>query len=56
LGDFLTEKITKWSILSLTYRIFDPLDFACSVVLFPKLLLQEAWAQGIFWDVEVTQD
>ncbi|XP_018394550.1 PREDICTED: uncharacterized protein LOC108773288 [Cyphomyrmex costatus] len=54
LNDLCTEKITKRFILSLTHRIFDPLGFACPVMLFPKLLLQEAWAQKISWDDEIT--
>jgi len=54
--DLHSKKTTKWYILLLAHRIFDPLGFACPVILFPKLLLQEAWAQGISWDDEMTQD
>lgn len=52
----LDGKITKRNILSTAHRIFDPLGFASPVVLCPRLLLQETWAQNLSWDDEVTND
>ena len=51
-----SEKVTKRSILSVAHRIFDPLGFAAPAVLFPRLLLQETWAQKLSWDQELSGD
>ena len=38
-------KLTKRSILAVAHKIFDPLEFTRPVLLYPRLLLQETWAQ-----------
>ena len=50
------EKLTKRSILAVAHKIFDPLGFASPVLLYPRLLLQETWAQKLSWDEEVSGD
>ena len=52
---FINEKVTKRSILSIAHRIFDPLGFACPVVLCPRILLQETWSLKLSWDEEVNE-
>lgn len=49
------EKITKRTILSMAYRIYDPLGVACPLLLCPKIILQETWADKLSWDQEVNE-
>lgn len=48
-----SEKITKRAILSYSRRIFDPLGYACPLMLTSKLLLQKTWIAKVKWDEEV---
>lgn len=38
--EFYLSNLTKRKIVSIMYRIFDPIDFVCPVILYPKILLQ----------------
>ncbi|XP_021964264.1 uncharacterized protein LOC110859611 [Folsomia candida] len=46
----LPEKVTKRSVLSSLHKIYDPLGFYSPVLLKPKLLLQESWADKSGWE------
>ncbi|GFS88888.1 hypothetical protein NPIL_634541 [Nephila pilipes] len=50
------DTITRRVILSYANRVFDPIDFTCSVSLQPKILLQESWRSKVSWDSEVSTD
>ncbi|XP_046734983.1 uncharacterized protein LOC124404697 [Diprion similis] len=52
----LPAKITKRVILSIAQALFDPIGFTAPVTLFPKVLLQEAWASKIDWETAVNDD
>ncbi|XP_073941239.1 uncharacterized protein [Choristoneura fumiferana] len=45
--------ITKRSILSSTFKIFDPLGLLALCTIKPKILLQELWSLKLDWDDEV---
>lgn len=51
--DALSEKITKRLILSFAHKIYDPVGFACPIMIMPKLLLQQTWTQKVKWDEEI---
>lgn len=55
LEEVLPVQITKRFILSASYRIFDPIGFSSSVMLCPKILLQQIWLRQLDWDVDVDQ-
>ena len=55
IDQLINEKVTKRSILSIAHRIFDPLGFACPVVLCPRILSQETWSLKLSWDEEVNE-
>ncbi|XP_054713062.1 uncharacterized protein LOC129222571 [Uloborus diversus] len=50
------ETISKRALLSTAHKIFDPMGFVTPVTLCPKLLLREAWQQGLNWDEEIAED
>jgi hypothetical protein len=52
----IPEKVTKRVVLSTAQKIFDPLGFLCPVLLCPKRLLQEAWAEKTGWDDELSAE
>ena len=52
--DNFSDKVTKRSILSIAHKVFDPLGFASPIVLCPRILLQESWAENLSWDDEVS--
>lgn len=43
-------------ILSEISRCFDPLELLGSTIVIAKLILQELWQSGIYWDESVPQD
>lgn len=45
--------LTKRSILSSTFKIFDPLGLLSLCTIKPKILLQTLWSLGLGWDEEV---
>ncbi|KAI5636679.1 pao retrotransposon peptidase domain-containing protein [Phthorimaea operculella] len=45
-----TKSVTKRSILSSSFSIFDPLGLLSPCTVSPKLLLQRVWARGLAWD------
>ncbi|KAF2884418.1 hypothetical protein ILUMI_21758 [Ignelater luminosus] len=53
-SEIMKEKITKRIILTISHKIFDPIGFACPVLLYPKLLLQTI--NTLEWDTEVPQE
>nr|XP_049696300.1 uncharacterized protein LOC126054500 [Helicoverpa armigera] len=48
-----SENVTKRSILSSTFKIFDPLGLLSLFTIKPKILLQELWSHKIDWDEPV---
>lgn len=54
----LKEKVTKRVILSSTQSIFDPLGFISfnTVLIRPKLLLQQAWISRVKWNEELDEN
>lgn len=47
------DKITKRSILSSSFRIFDPLGLISPCTVIPKLLMQRLWKEKLTWDEPV---
>lgn len=55
--DVSTAKaFTKRSILSSTFKIFDPLGLLSLCTIKPKILLQKLWIEKLDWDEPVPQD
>ncbi len=52
----IPEKTTKRSILLAVHKVYDPIGFISPVMLQPKLLLQDIWAQDVTWDEEVSEE
>lgn len=50
------EVITKRSILSTTFKIFDPLGLLSLCTIKPKIMLQRLWSLKIDWDEPVPQE
>jgi hypothetical protein len=48
-----TDILTKRSILSSTFKIFDPLGLLALCTIKPKILLQNLWSLKLDWDEEV---
>ncbi|KAL0849262.1 hypothetical protein ABMA28_013591 [Loxostege sticticalis] len=48
--------ITKRSIMSQSFKIFDPLGLLSPVIIQPKMLLQKMWLQKLDWDQPVPQE
>lgn len=48
-----TDVLTKRSILSSTFKIFDPLGLLALCTIKPKILLQNLWSLKLDWDEEV---
>lgn len=46
--------ITKRIVLSNIARIFDPLGLISPCVITLKILLQDIWAEGVDWDIELS--
>ncbi|KAI5640762.1 mab-21 protein domain-containing protein [Phthorimaea operculella] len=51
-----TKSVTKRSILSSSFSIFDPLGLLSPCTVSPKLLLQRVWARGLAWDAPRPDD
>lgn len=49
-------EVTKRSILSNAFRIFDPLGILSPCIILPKILIQRLWQKGIDWDEPVPQE
>lgn len=47
---------TKREMLKLVMSLFDPLGFAAFYLIHGRVLIQDAWATGIGWDVPVNSD
>lgn len=47
------NKVTKRSILSSSFRIFDPLGLISPCTVIPKLLMQKLWKEKLTWDEPV---
>ena len=47
---------TKRSLISLYSRIFDLMGLLTPFLMVPKLLFQELWAQGLYWDQSMDSD
>ncbi|XP_063537706.1 uncharacterized protein LOC134747069 [Cydia strobilella] len=50
------EALTKRSILSSTFKIFDPLGLISPCTIIPKLIIQGLWSLGLNWDDPAPQD
>lgn len=48
--------ITKRSIMSSSFQIFDPLGLLSPCIIVPKMLLQKLWQQKVNWDQPVPKD
>lgn len=53
IDDSTVEVPTKRSILSITFKIFDPLGLLTLCTIKPKMLLQKLWALKLDWDQPV---
>lgn len=51
-----TMQVTKRSIMSNSFKIFDPLGLLSPIVIKPKMLLQKLWQQGLDWDQPVSNE
>ncbi|GIY64946.1 uncharacterized protein CDAR_119691 [Caerostris darwini] len=49
---FTLEIITKRTMLSIAHRLFDPFGVASSVMLRPKLMLQETWKMSLIEEIK----
>lgn len=49
-------KVTKRSIMSNSFKIFDPLGILSPCIIIPKMLLQRLWQQKLSWDEPVPID
>ncbi|XP_061706222.1 uncharacterized protein LOC133517094 [Cydia pomonella] len=47
------DKVTKRSVLSTTFKIFDPLGLLTLCTVKPKILLQKLWSLKLDWDTQV---
>lgn len=50
------DVLTKRSILSSTFKIYDPLGILALCTIKPKILLQQLWEQKLEWDTPVSKD
>ncbi|KAL6421197.1 hypothetical protein ACFW04_013750 [Cataglyphis niger] len=56
LRKFLTvAAYPKWSVLSLTVRLFDPLSWLAPTVIRAKILFQSTWLRGSNWDTPLDE-
>uniref|UniRef100_A0A2H1VWV5 SFRICE_018011 n=1 Tax=Spodoptera frugiperda TaxID=7108 RepID=A0A2H1VWV5_SPOFR len=51
-----SDVVTKRSILSTSFKIFDPLGILSPCVIIPKMLLQSLWLNKNGWDEPVSSD
>lgn len=51
-----TEKITKRTIMSNAFKIFDPLGLLSPCIIQAKIMLQKLWKSKIDWDEPVPDD
>ncbi|XP_053968687.1 uncharacterized protein LOC128870108 [Anastrepha ludens] len=51
-----SRRPTKGEMLSVTMSIFDPLGFACGLVLRAKVLMQSLWTRSIDWHEPIPED
>lgn len=54
--DMSITVVTKRSVLSLTARLFDPLDWLALVVVSAKIAFQATWCRGMGWDEPLDVD
>lgn len=47
---------TKRSVLSLTAKLFDPLDWLAPAIVRAKIAFQSTWLQGLDWDTPLDVD
>ena len=47
---------TKRNVLRCTATIFDPLGFLAPFILLAKLMMQQAWVQGLSWDEHLPEE
>ncbi|XP_073963072.1 uncharacterized protein [Choristoneura fumiferana] len=50
------SKITKRSVMSNSFKTFDPLGLLSPVIIQSKMMLQRLWQQQVDWDQPVPQD
>ena len=50
------EVWTKRSILKTTASTYDPLGLLCPIIMFPRTIIQQLWAQELEWDQAVSED
>ncbi|XP_030747104.1 uncharacterized protein LOC115875730 [Sitophilus oryzae] len=51
IDDFSTvKKCTKWAVLSLIARIFDPLGILSPCIVVAKMFMQRLWSERLSWD------
>lgn len=49
-------KITKRTIMSNSFKTFDPLGLLSPIIIQSKMILQKLWQQNIDWDQSISQD
>lgn len=42
--------VTKRKLLPFVQKLFDPIDILSRFLLFPELILQDAWKKKMVWD------
>lgn len=50
------DNITKRSILSHIYKLYDPLGIVSPVIVTEKIIMQSLWKSQISWDDQVPND
>lgn len=50
------KKLTKWFVLSVIAKLYDPLGWLTPIIVVAKLMLQELWLRKLDWDESIPED